>query len=255
MTDIITLTPPDVDAEMTKIAKRYRSAAGPGIQVLNLLGGQAENLLDRLPQPMRTSLDDATRRALVIALDAAQTSRKAVPDQASWLNTSVAAAMGAAGGFGGLPSAMMELPVTTTLLLRSIQGVAFEHGFNPNEENVRFDCLHVFGSAGPLAHDDGADLGFLSVRLTLSGGAMNKMIATIAPKLGAALGQKLAAQTVPVLGAVAGAATNYAFTNYYQQMAHVHFALRRLAIDADVEHGALVARLAQELGKPLPKSG
>ena len=110
MTDIITLTPPDVDAEMTKIAKRYRSAAGPGIQVLNLLGGQAENLLDRLPQPMRKSLDDATRSALVIALDAAQTSRKAVPDQASWLNTSVAAAMGAAGGFGGLPSAMMELP-------------------------------------------------------------------------------------------------------------------------------------------------
>jgi len=43
------------------------------------------------------------------------------------------------------------------------------------------------------------------------------------------MGQKLAAQAVPVLGAVAGAATNYAYTSYYQDMAHVHFGLRRLA--------------------------
>ena len=255
MTDIITLSPPDLDAEIAAVARRYRAAAGPGIQVLNVLGGQAENLLDRLPNTVRNRLGEATERALVVALDAAQSSRKAVPDQAGWLNTAVATAMGAAGGFGGLPSAMVELPVTTTVLLRSIQGVAAENGFDPDHENVRFDCLRVFGSAGPLSHDDGADLGFLSVRLALTGGAMQKMIATVAPRLGAALGQKLAAQTVPVLGAVAGAATNYAFTNYYQQMAHVHFALRRLAIDADILHDELVARLAKRLDKPVSGLG
>ena len=255
MTDIITLSPPDLDAEIAAVARRYRAAAGPGIQVLNVLGGQAENLLDRLPSTVRNRLGEATERALVVALDAAQSSRKAVPDQAGWLNTAVATAMGAAGGFGGLPSAMVELPVTTTVLLRSIQGVAAENGFDPDHENVRFDCLRVFGSAGPLSHDDGADLGFLSVRLALTGGAMQKMIATVAPRLGAALGQKLAAQTVPVLGAVAGAATNYAFTNYYQQMAHVHFALRRLAIDADIPHDELVARLAKRLDKPVSGLG
>ena len=32
-----------------------------------------------------------------------------------------------------------------------------------------------------------------------------------------------------MLGAAAGAATNYAYTSYYQQMAHVHFGLRKLA--------------------------
>lgn len=247
MTDVITVTPPDVAAEITAIAKRYRAAAGPGIQVLNLLGGQAEGLIDRLPTQVQAGLGDAAERALIIALDAAQSSRKALPDQAGWLNTAVATAMGAAGGFGGLPSALVELPVTTTVLLRAIQGVAADQGFDPAIDSVRFDCLRVFGSAGPLAHDDGADLGFLSVRLALTGGAMQKMIATVAPRLGAALGQKLAAQTVPVLGAVAGAATNYAFTNYYQQMAQVHFGLRRLAIEADVPHEDLVARLAREL--------
>ena len=60
------------------------------------------------------------------------------------------------------------------------------------------------------------------------------------------LGQKLAAQSVPVLGAVAGAATNYAYTSYYQEMAHVHFRLRRLAIEAralgDAAPGGCVGR-------------
>lgn len=250
MSDIITTPLLDLETEMDAIASRYRAASGPGMQVLTLLGGQAENLLDRLPAPARAGLAQATERALTVALDAAHSSRRAVPDQAGWLNTAVATAMGAAGGFGGLPSALVELPVTTTVLLRAIQGVAAEQGFDPATEGVRFDCLRVFGSAGPLAHDDGADLGFLSLRLTLTGGAMHKMVAAVAPRLATALGQKLAAQTVPVLGAVAGAATNYAFTNYYQDMAHVHFRLRRLAIETDKAHDDLLADLARRLGKP-----
>jgi uncharacterized protein (DUF697 family) len=62
---------------------------------------------------------------------------------------------------------------------------------------------------------------------------LRALIARVAPRLAVALGQKLAAQSVPLLGAAAGAATNYAYTRYYQDMAHVHFGLRRLAIEAD----------------------
>ena len=39
----------DVEAELEKIARRYKGAGGVGINVLNLIGGQAESLLDRLP--------------------------------------------------------------------------------------------------------------------------------------------------------------------------------------------------------------
>jgi hypothetical protein len=67
------------------------------------------------------------------------------------------------------------------------------------------------------------------------------------------LGQKLAAQTVPILGAVAGAATNYAYTSYYQDMAHVHFGLRRLAITSDRDHGELVEALRVKLRAPTIK--
>ena len=63
-------------------------------------------------------------------------------------------------------------------------------------------------------------------------------------------GQKLAAQMVPVLGAAAGAATNYTYTSYYQQMAHVHFGLRRLAIEADLDRDAMLERFREKVAQP-----
>lgn len=239
----------DVEARLDEIAKRYRQAGGVGINVLNLIGGRAENLLDMLPGSVRRNLESATVKALQQAMKAAHSSRGVVPDQKSWLNQAVSAAMGAAGGAGGLPTAMAELPVTTTLLLRVIQGVAVEHGFDASAENVQFDCVQVFAAAGPLSGDNGADLGFLSARVALSGRAVQAVIAKVAPRLAVVLGQKLAAQAVPVLGAVAGAATNYAYTSYYYDMAHVHFGLRKLAIDADLPESELLSRLREKMGR------
>lgn len=240
----------DVDARLSEIAKRYSQAGGVGINVLNLIGGQADNLIERLPKVVRSNLESATVKALTSAMKAAHSSRSFVPDQKSWLNQAASAAMGAAGGSGGLPTALAELPVTTTLLLRVIQGVAVEHGFDPEAENVQFDCIQVFSAAGPLAGDQGSDMGFLSARVALSGKAVQSVIAKVAPRLSIVLGQKVAAQAVPVLGAIAGAATNYAYTSYYQDMAHVHFGLRKLAIDADVSHAELVERLRIKMGRP-----
>lgn len=237
----------DVEARLDALARRYKRAGGFGVEVLNLVGGQAEGLLDRLPGAARNGLEQATRKALEQAMKVAHESRAVVPDQNGWLNSVVGAAMGAVGGMGGLPTALAELPVTTTLLLRVIQGVSKEYGFDPAAENVQFDCVQVFAAAGPLEVDDGADLGFISARVTLTGATVQALIARVSPRLATVLGQKLAAQTVPVLGAIAGAATNYAYTSYYQEMAHVHFGLRRLAIDADEPVEALVERLRERV--------
>ena len=233
----------DVDARLDAIAARYKQAGGVGINVLNLIGGQADNLIERLPTVVRRNLEGATVKALGQAMKAAHSSRAMVPDQKGWLNQAVSAAMGAVGGAGGLPTAMAELPVTTTLLLRVIEGVAVEYGFDPEAENVQFDCVQVFSAAGPLSGDDGSDLGFLSARVALSGRAMQAVIAKVAPRLAVVLGQKLAAQAVPILGAAAGAATNYAYTSYYQDMAHVHFGLRKLAIETDQPIALLTQKL------------
>jgi hypothetical protein len=99
-----------------------------------------------------------------------------------------------------------------------------------------------------LAADDGVNTSFLSARLTLTGPALQGVIATVAPRLAAALGQKLAAQAVPVLGAVSGAALNAAFLRYYREVARIRFALMRLA----VQHGgaAVAARFAEATSAP-----
>ncbi len=247
MQDVVLVEELDAEAELDRLAKFYRSAGGPGVKLLNSLGGSAESLLEQLPDPIRHGLTGATEQALWFAMHAAEGSRRAVPDQQPWINTALTTAMGAAGGLGGMSTALMELPATTTMLLRAIQGAAAREGFDPSEEGVKFDCVQVLSAAGPLSYDDGADLGFFSVRLTLTGPAMQRLIAAVAPKLSVVLGQKLAAQSVPVLGAIAGGSTNYVYTRYYQQIARVHFGLRRLAIDADIPHDDLVRKLAARM--------
>ncbi|MEL7280411.1 MAG: EcsC family protein [Pseudomonadota bacterium] len=245
------LSPQEIDTRLDALAQRYSRAAGPGIQLLNLIGGQAEGLIDQLPKPVREALGGRTEEALKLAMQAAHGSRGLVDGQAGWLNRALTTAMGAAGGIGGLPTALAELPVTTTILLRTIQDVAVEHGFDPAEEGVHFDCVQVFAAAGPLDHDDGADLGFLGARVTVTGPALQQLISSVAPRLATVLGQKLAAQAVPVLGAAAGAVTNYTYTSYYQQMAYVHFGLRRLAIEADLDRAEIAERFRARI-KPAP---
>jgi len=229
MTDLPTRAEPELAAELSEILAKYRKAGGLGLQVLNLIGGRAENLLERLPDPVKLGLESATRLALSQAMNVAHASRKKQKDPADWVNTLASTAMGAAGGLGGASTALIELPITTTVLLRAIQAVAERHGFDPSLPEVQAQCLEVFASGGPLDHDDGIETGFLAARVTLTGGTVQTVLAKIAPRLAAVFGQKLGAQAVPILGAAAGAAINYAYASYYQDMADVHFRLLKLS--------------------------
>lgn len=244
---LLPVTDRTVLAALDALALRHRAAAGLGMQVLAYVGGSAETLLGKLPVRVRDGLDGATAAALHSAFSAAARSRGMVADRADWFNTALATAMGAAGGLGGLPGALAELPFTVTMLLRAIQGIAAEHGFDPDTDEVRLECLHVFASAGPMAADDGTDMGFLTAKITITGQSLQALIARVAPRLSAVLGQKLAAQAAPVLGAVAGAAVNYSFTSYYQEIARVHFGLKKLAVDCALDEGLLREELRSRI--------
>ena len=61
-----------------------------------------------------------------------------------------------------------------------------------------------------------------------------RFISQIAARFGVSVSQKLAAQAVPILGAVGGAAVNAAFADHFQTMARGHFIVRRL----ERTHGA-----------------
>ena len=244
-----TVFPPlDRDQEIARLAGIMKGAQGTGFQVLNLVGAQAEGLLDMLPAGARDRLEKATVSALEYAFDAAKASRGGrIPDGSDWLTRAVTLGTGAAGGFGGIGTALAELPVTTTVILRAIQATADEHGFDPEKADVRAACLSVFAAAGPLDDDDGCDLSFLTMRLTMTGKSLAGLISGVAPKLAIPLGQKVAAQAVPVIGAAAGAAINYVFTAYYQDMAKVQFGLMRLSEQSGESVEALTHMLRAQM--------
>jgi hypothetical protein len=244
----VTRMPLDRDAELERLAALATSASGVGIQLLNLVGDQAEGLLGMLPASARTNLEKATESALGHAFTAANASRGRLPDTADWLTRALTVGTGAAGGVGGIGSALAELPVTVTVMLRGIQSIAAEHGFDPAETPVRAACLRVFAAAGPLNEEKGADLSFLTLRLTVTGPTLSRIIARVAPRLAIPLGQKLVAQAVPVLGAAAGAATNWVYTSYYQDMARVQFGLLRLARDTGEDPALLLEDLRARMG-------
>jgi hypothetical protein len=191
-----------------------------------------------LPKPVRDQIDRGAQAALVRAYDMAAKTRTSEGRFAAFANfvtgdrahKALAAFSGAVGGVGGLPTALAELPLAVTIIFRAVQGVAEAHGEDPLSEATRLECVRVFGAGGAASKsDDAVNTSFLGARLSLSGTAINRLVARVAPRFGAVFGQKLAGQAVPILGAAAGAGTNWAFIDYYVEMAHVHFGLRQLA--------------------------
>ncbi len=214
----------DLAAEVAPLARRYKRANGPVIRLVNRLGGTLESQLSALPQSVRGQIERLTAQALETSYGIAARA----PDLGTRAPLMAAVAAGAAGGAGGLATAVAELPVTVTLFLNTIRSVAREAGLDPDEDWVRAECLQVFAAGSPLARDDGVNTSFVASRLALTGSAVQNLIGTIAPRLAAVLGQKLAAQAVPVIGAVSGAALNAAFLSYYREIARVRFELVKL---------------------------
>ena len=154
---------------------------------------------------------------------------------------------GALGGFFGLPGTLAELPVTTTLMLRSIAEIARSEGETLSEPAARLACVEVFAYGGRLREDDAAETGYYGLRLALAfhlstvsarlverglvEPALPAMVAiarSVAARFGVAVGDKLAFQLVPVFGAVSGATVNLLFMHHFQEMARGHFTVRRL---------------------------
>ena len=254
--------PPLTDAaraDVAALAARQRRANGLLMKAVNFAGGQVEDGMKLLPKALRGQVEGAVKAALLRSYELAARSRgNGVlggvfgSDRAHRVLGTVS---GALGGLGGLPTSLAELPVATTLIFRAVQGVAAQYGEDPSSVETRIECLRVFGAGGPGDADDGIDTGFIGARISITGPAIGKIIAKVAPRFGAVLSQKLLTQAIPIFGAAAGAGTNYAFVDYYIEMAHVHFGLRRVARDhgdtavADVFHRALAdARLPRARG-------
>ena len=224
------------------------------------VGGRVEALGRALPQSARGAVAYATESAMKVALKVAL--RTLGPDRGTRaaserLHKVAAAASGAVGGAFGLAALAVELPVSTTILLRSIADIARSEGEDLSQPEARLACMEVFALGGHEDDEAGMEGGYLAARamlarsvgesakFLLSSGLAGetapivvRLISQVATRFGVAVSEKLAAQAVPILGAVGGAAVNAAFADHFQALARGHFIVRRLErqYGADLVH-------------------
>jgi hypothetical protein len=239
------------EAETDQLRAAVRALEGGGFasRLANLLGRQVEAAGRALPATARNVIARATEAALRAALRVAigTIDAKAPPKAASGMHKALAAASGAAGGAFGLAAMPIELPVSTTIMLRSIAQIAREEGEDLTQPEAALACLEVFALGGQSPGAPAIEGSYFAVRSVLAktvsesarfilqrgvadetAPVLVRLVVQIAARFGLVVSQKLAAQAIPVIGAFGGAAVNLAFTEHFQNVARGHFTVRRL---------------------------
>lgn len=212
------------------------------VRLTDLMGRPIEAALARLPQKARKKMSVVSQASLQKALGYAVKSLRGMSAGSANTHVAMTAASGALGGFFGLVALPIELPVTTIVMLRSIAAIAAENGFDLNDEYVLLDCLSVFSMGAPVASDDHMTSSYFTSRVAMARlieeGVVAKLIAAISARFEVVLSEKLAAQSLPVLGAMSGALLNSAFTSHFNSIARYHFGLKAL----EREYGMIQVR-------------
>jgi len=238
------------DADMAALQRAVALLEHPSFaaRLTNMLGKPIELLGTALPESASRLITTATAKALQLALNAAlRTMRGEAYVGSPRFHRVLAAATGAAGGAFGLASLPMELPASTIVMLRSIAEIARSEGEDLANSDAALACIQVFALGGRPGSMDASESGYFAVRGMLAKSVSQatrfiaergiveegspilvRFIAQVASRFGVAVTQKAAAQAVPVIGALGGAAVNYAFIEHFQDVARGHFIVRRL---------------------------
>jgi len=258
------LSPEDRAALQRAVRELERTSLA--IRFSAILGEQARNLASVVPAPLADVANRAAGAAIRLSLNLALKSLAGKPLQdRQRLHKSLAIFAGAAGGVFGVSSLPLELPFSTTIILRSVADIARAEGHDLEDPRAVLGCLEVFALGGRAVSARGFDLrdseeqesrlkdgafletGYFALRAVLAKSvseaasyltergtasmaapALVRFVAQIGAHFGVAVSQKFVAQTVPLIGAAGGAAINYAFADHFQAIARGHFTVMRL---------------------------
>ena len=240
------LSPEDV--QELRAAKNILENPGVAAKLTNLLGTPIEKGFALLPRDWQEKVSEVTQKALMLGLQGAlftigSNANAAFPH---W-HKLAAALSGVIGGAFGLPALVVELPVSTTIMLRSIAAIGQSNGEVLSTPESRIACLEVFALGGPFGHEDSSESGYFAIRGALAGAiteasrylaektlaekgspALVRFIAAIAARFQVQVSQKTAAMAIPVIGAIGGGGINLLFINHFQDVSRGHFVVRKL---------------------------
>jgi EcsC family protein len=237
------------DLNDLKKAKTLLENPGIAAKITNLLGTPIEKGFELLPDKWNVKVGKVTQQALSKAVHTAVFTIKDSPgEEASdiWHKIAVATT-GGIGGFFGLPALAIELPISTTIMLRSIADIARSEGETIGKIESKIACIEVFALGGPNKSDNASESGYFAIRAALARSvtkavefiaekgiaeegapALVRLIIQIAERFSIQVSEKAAAQAVPAIGAAGGAIINTLFIDHFQDMARGHFIVRRL---------------------------
>jgi hypothetical protein len=257
--------------EIQELAYAKSLLENPGLtaRLSNLLGTPIEKGLKLLPQGWSDAVNKASRAALLKALQLAiVTMRTRKPGKASErFHKLLVGASGGIGGAFGLAALAVELPISTTIMLRSIADIARSEGHDARAVGTKLACLEVFALGGRSPADDATESSYWAVRAALakaiseaasyiaekgvlekSAPAVVRLIGSIASRFGVVVSEQVAAKAVPIVGAAGGSIINVLFMNHFQDMARGHFIVKRLEQRYGIE---LVRATYESLAVPL----
>lgn len=250
------------DVVQLRAAKNILENPGMAAKLTNLLGSPIEKGFELLPDNWRDKVGAATRQALTMALKGALLTMDAGTKESYPVWHKVAATVsGGVGGVFGLPALAVELPISTTVMLRSIADIGRAHGEMLATAEAQVACLEVFALGGPPQSDDAAESGYFAVRGALARAvteaseylaektifeegapALVRLIAKIAARFQIQVTEKAAAMAVPLIGAIGGGGINLMFIDHFQDMSRGHFTVRML----ERKYGPELVRMTYE---------
>lgn len=247
---------------------------GLSIRLINLLGYPIEGVIQALPRRIGQAIGNTATKAVGTAFYAALSTmdKKRHGRPFRWTHRVMVFVSGAVGGFFGLPGLIVELPVSTALMLRSIADIARSEGEELSSMDTHLACITVFALGGRSRSDNAADTTYYVARAavtrTLSEAAefitqrgimeegapiAIRVMAKLASRFGVIVTDKIAAEMVPILGALGGASINLLFINHFQAVARGHFIVRRLERKyggefVKKEYGKVIERFKEGMG-------
>lgn len=237
--------------DLNELKKAKLRLENPGLvaKITDLIGTPIEKGFEMLPDSWSEKVGTITKSSLLKAVDVAMMTIGDLPGEESsnWWHKLAVATTGGISGLFGLPALAVELPVTTTIMLRSIADIARSEGESVEDFETKLNCIAVFALGGPSDMDDASESGYFAARVTLAKAvaaaaehvakkglakegapALVKFISQVAERLTIQVTEKGAAQAIPLIGAAGGVAINTLFLDHFQDMAHGHFTVRRL---------------------------
>lgn len=239
----------EIDVAALRTAQQNLEGKSFAMTVANKVGMPVEALLRFLPAPAQAGVGKAVNSALERCLKVALSYGKGGVSTAASrrAHTVTTGLTGAVGGFFGLPGLMVELPVTTTVMLHSIAEIARAQGEDVSTPEAALACLEVLALGPEGRKTEAMESAYYATRAALAqvtrdaaayvaqkgmtkegAPVLVAFLARIAARFGLEVSEKAAAQLIPVAGAAGGLALNVMFSEHFQKLAMGHFTVRRL---------------------------